>query len=123
MTVSAPARAFGAFKPTASPGLLAASSAIAATFTATPFVIAESVERFGIGISWAAALSTAQVGGFTVTNLIGNRRFTASADLARKSLAVFAVANAVSIVIPFFPALVSYMSSGPVVASDRKLVT
>ena len=50
MTVSAPARAFGAFKPTASPGLLAASSAIAATFTATPFVIAASADRFDIGI-------------------------------------------------------------------------
>ncbi len=107
MTVSIPARAFGAFKPTASPGLLAASSAIAATFTATPFVIAESIQRFDIGIGWAATLSTAQVGGFTLTNLIGNRRFTASAALARTCLIVFAAANALSIVIPLFPALVA----------------
>jgi predicted MFS family arabinose efflux permease len=106
VTVSAPARAFGAFKPTASPGLLAASSAIAATFTATPFVIAASVDRFDIGIGWAAVLSTAQVGGFTVANLVGNRRFRASARLARQSLAVFVAANALSIVLPLFPALV-----------------
>lgn len=106
MSFSAPARALGAIKPTASPGLLAASSAIAATFTATPFVIAESVDRFDVGLGWAAVLSTAQVGGFTITNLIGNRRFTASATLARRSLAVFAAANALSIVLPLFSALV-----------------
>ena len=106
MTVSIPARAFGAFKPTASPGLLAASSAIAATFTATPFVIAESVERFDVSISWAALLSTAQVGGFTVANLIGNRRFNASAQLARRCLVVFTTANALSVVIPLFATLV-----------------
>jgi len=106
VTVSTPARAFGAFKPTASPGLLATSSAIAATFTATPFVIAESVERFDISIGAAALLSTAQVGGFTVANLVGNRRFTASARLARKSLGLFVAMNAASVFLPSFAGLV-----------------
>lgn len=107
MTVGAPARAFGAFKPTASPGLLSASAAIAATFTATPFVIAATVEEFGTSIGAAALLSTAQVGGFTAANLIGNRRFKASAGLARQAIAVFVVANAVSVILPSFAALVA----------------
>lgn len=106
MTVGAPARAFGAFKPTASPGLLASSAAIAATFTATPFVIAATVEQFGTSIGAAALLSTAQVGGFMVANLIGNRRFKASAGLAKQALAVCVFANAVSAVLPSFAGLV-----------------
>lgn len=106
MTVGAPARAFGAFKPTASPGLLASSAAIAATFTATPFVIAATVDEFGTTIGAAALLSTAQVGGFMVANLVGNRRFVASPRLAKRALALFAFANAVSIFLPSLTALV-----------------
>ena len=106
MTVGAPARAFGAFKPTASPGLLASSAAIAATFTATPFVIAATVDEFGTSIGAAALLSTAQVGGFMVANLVGNRRFKASARLAKRALALFVLANAVSIFLPSLAALV-----------------
>ena len=107
MTVGAPARAFGAFKPTASPGLLATSAAIAATFTATPFVIAATVDEFGTSIGAAALLSTAQVGGFMVANLVGNRRFVASVGLARRALAVFVLANAISVVLPNLTALVA----------------
>ncbi len=107
MTVGAPARAFGAFKPTASPGLLASSAAIAATFTATPFVIAATVDEFGTSIGAAALLSTAQVGGFTVANLVGNRRFVASAGLAKRALAVFVLANAISVVLPNLSTLVA----------------
>lgn len=107
MTVGAPARAFGAFKPSASPGLLAASAAIAASFTATPFVIAEAADQFDVSIGLAAVLSTAQVGGFTVANLIGNRRFRASAGLAKRAIAAFTFANAVSIVAPDITALIA----------------
>ena len=107
MTVWAPARALGAIKPTASPGLLLSSSAIAATFTATPFVIAEATDRFGVGIGVAALLSTAQVAGFTVANLVGNRRFHASASLARVNMAVFALANLASAFTPWFPLLIA----------------
>ncbi len=106
VTIWAPARALGAFKPTASPGLLVSASAIAATFTATPFVIAEATQRFNIGIGTAALLSTAQVAGFTVANLIGNRRFHASASLARLNMAIFAIANLASAFTPWFPLLI-----------------
>ena len=107
MTVGIPARAFGAIKPTASPGLLASSAAIAATFTATPFVIAAAVAEFDTGIGTAALLSTAQVGGFTVSNLIGNRRFRASVSLARTALVSLVVLNAISVIIPSFWPLVA----------------
>ncbi len=107
MTVAAPARALGAFKPTASPALLASSAAIAATFTATPFVIAEAVDRFDVSVGTAALLSTAQVAGFTVANLVGNRRFRATAGLARRCTAVFALANVVSAALPIFWGLVA----------------
>lgn len=106
MTIWAPARALGAFKPTASKGLLASSAAISATFTATPFVIAEAVDRLGIGVGTAALLSTAQVAGFTFANLVANRRFEASASLARRSMAVFALANLASAAVPWFAALI-----------------
>lgn len=102
MTVGIPARAFGAIKPTASPGLLASSAAIAATFTATPFVIAATVTEFDVSLGAAALLSTAQVGGFTVSNLVGNRRFKASAALARSALVALVVVNVISIVLPNF---------------------
>lgn len=107
MTVGAPARAFGAFKPTASPGLLASSASIAATFTATPFIIAATVDEFGTSIGGAALLSTAQVGGFMVANLIGNRRFVASERLARRALTFLVVANVISVFLPNLTALVA----------------
>ncbi len=107
MTFLAPARALGAIKPTASPGLLVSSASIAATFTATPFVIAEAVTKYGVSAGTAALLSTAQVGGFMVANLIGNRKFTASASLARSSMAAFAVLNLASLFAPTLALLIA----------------
>ncbi len=68
-------------------------------------MIASSVDTFGVSIGTAALLSTAQVGGFTVANLVGNRQFVASARLAKQALILLVLANAVSVVLPNFAAL------------------
>lgn len=81
--MTAPTRALAAIRPTASIGLLASTAAISATFMATPFVILETIEVYGVSAGWAALLSTAQVGGFTITNLYAGRRLQAGPELAR----------------------------------------
>lgn len=96
VTMTAPTRALAAVRPAASPGLLLTSGAIAATFMATPFVIAEAIDIYEISTGWAALLSTAQVGGFTAGNLYAGRRLRASTSLARKALLFFVICNLAS---------------------------
>ncbi len=106
MTMTAPTRALAAIRPTASIGLLASTAAISATFMATPFVILETIEVYGVSAGWAALLSTAQVGGFTITNLYAGRRLQAGPELARRAIACFAICNLLSAITLAFPLLV-----------------
>ncbi len=96
MTLTTPIRALAAVRPAASAGLLLTSAAIAATFMATPFVIAEAIDVYGVSTGSAALLSTAQVGGFTAGNLVSGRRLHASTSLARKALLIFVICNLAS---------------------------
>ncbi len=107
MSVSLPTRAAAALRPSASPGLLLGVAAIAATFTATPFVIAEAVDEYAVSAGAAALLSTAQMTGFAIGNLSGGRRFVPTRRLARFALAGFVIANACSALSPWFSALVA----------------
>jgi predicted MFS family arabinose efflux permease len=106
VTVSLPTRAAAALRPSASPGLLVGVAGIAATFTATPFVIAEVVDEYAVTAGAAALLSTSQMTGFAVGNLAGGRKFVPSRRLARLALTAFVVANGLSAFSPWFSALV-----------------
>ena len=104
--MTAPTRALASIRPSASPGLLASAAAISATFMATPFVISETIDVYQVSAGSAALLSTAQVGGFTLTNLYAGRRLQAGPGLTRRALLVFASCNLVSAFALGFPVLV-----------------
>lgn len=105
MSVSIPVSAASAFKPNASPGVLVAAAVVAATFTASAFVVAEIIEEYGVGRGAAAMMSAVQVFGFTLANLLGSRVFKPTVALARQTVLVIAVANLLSAFAPNYPGL------------------
>jgi predicted MFS family arabinose efflux permease len=103
--VFAPIRSLTAFSRGAPAPLLAAASAVTFMFSATPFLIPEIADRFGIGRGEAGILSTVQVGFFAVASLTLPRVLQPSARVFRISLVVMALANMASIVAPGFAML------------------
>lgn len=106
MTFATPVRLSRRLRPSASPGLLYGSAAISTVFVATSFAVPEVIDEYRVGAGAAVLISTAQVGGFTLTNLFGGRRLTPNASMARASIGVMAVSNALSVVAPNFAILV-----------------
>ncbi len=106
MTFAAPVRVADRLRPKASPGLLFGSAAISTVFVATSFAVPEVIDDFGVGAGSAVLISTAQVGGFTLTNLVGGRRLHPTAALARGSLATMVVVNLASVFAPTLAVLI-----------------
>lgn len=106
MTFATPVGLSRRLRPSVSPGLLYGSAAIATVFVATSFAVPEVIDEYGVGAGAAVLISTAQVGGFTLTNLVGGRRLIPNATMARSSLMVMAVSNALSVFAPSFTVLV-----------------
>jgi predicted MFS family arabinose efflux permease len=71
-------------------------------FAATPFVIPEAADRFGIGRGEAGLFSTVQVGAFALTNVVMPRLIQPSARVFRIALMVMVVGNVASVVAPDF---------------------
>lgn len=92
----APARLAYALRPRAPIGILAAAAAVAVLFGATPFLIPEVADRYGVSEGLSAGISVAQVGAFAVANLVLPRLFPASGGVLRWSAATLVVANAAS---------------------------
>lgn len=115
MTFSVPARAAQAVRPSASTGLLATSAVVATAFTATPFAIDAVTQRYGVSAGSAALISTAQVGGFTVANLVGARWAAPTRQLALACTVALLVANALSAATPWFAGLVAARAAAGVV--------
>ncbi len=107
MTFAAPIRLSGKLSPSVSPGLLVGSAATAAIFVATSFAVPAVIDDYGVEPGAAALISTAQVGGFTLTNLIGGRRLTPTASMARGALATMVATNVASVFAPGFVLLVA----------------
>ncbi len=103
--VFAPIRSLTAFTRGAPAALLAAAAAVTFMFSATPFLIPEVAERFGIGRGQAGLLSVVQVGSFAITNVTLPRLIQPTAAVFRLSLVVMTVANLASIVAPDFALL------------------
>ncbi len=106
MTFAAPTRLSNRLRPSVSPGLLFGSAATATVFVATSFAVPAVIDDYGVSAGAAVLISTGQVGGFTLTNLIGGRRLTPSAAMARGSLATMAITNLASVFAPTFALLV-----------------
>ncbi len=106
MTFAAPVRVADRLRPAASPGLLFGSAAISTVFVATSFAVPEVIDQFDVGAGSAVVISTAQVGGFTLTNLVAGRRLHPTAALARWSLAAMVLVNLASVFAPSLGALI-----------------
>ncbi len=106
MTFAAPIRLSNRLRPAVSPGLLVGSAATATVFVATSFAVPAVIDDYGVAPGAAVLISTAQVGGFTLTNLVGGRRLTPSAAMARASLGVMVLTNLASVIAPSFALLV-----------------
>ncbi len=106
MSFSLPTGVAAAVRPSASPALLGASAAIAFSFAATPFIVPRAVSDLGVGLGAAGLLSTAQVAGFTLVNVVAGRRLTPDRAFIRWALVVLAIVNVSSIAAPDFSILV-----------------
>jgi len=92
----APTRLAYALRPNAPIGILAAAAAVALLFGATPFLIPEVSDHYGVSHGMAAGISVAQVSAFAVTNLVLPRWLAPTGNLLRWSAFVLVVANVLS---------------------------
>ena len=76
-------------------------------FAATALAVPEVVVDYGVNTGAAALISTAQVGGFTVANLLGGRRLVPSVKMARWAGITMFVANAASAIAPNYASLIA----------------
>ncbi|MEX2279993.1 MAG: MFS transporter [Acidimicrobiia bacterium] len=101
----APIRSLTAFTRGTPPALLASAAAVTFMFAATPFLIAEIADRYGIGRGDAGLYSTVQVGAFALTTVLIPRFAQPSVSVFRAAVGVLVVANLSSIVAPGYLAL------------------
>ena len=97
-------RVLAAVRPTASAGLLATSAAQAVVFAATPFLVPEVADRFGVGLGWAALISTAQVGGLALASWLVGRVLRPTATVVRVAMWALVGANLAAAWVPGLPA-------------------
>ena len=100
-----PARLSYALRPGAPPGLLAAAAAVGLMFGATPFLIPELADHFGISPGLAGGVSVAQVGAFAVINLALPRLARPTGRLLAGAATGLLAANLLSAFAPSFPVL------------------
>lgn len=103
--VFAPIRSLTAFSRGAPPALLASAAAVTFMFAATPFLIPEIADRFGVGRGDAGLYSSVQVGAFALTTVMIPRFVQPSVTVFRGALAALAIANLGSIFAPDFVSL------------------
>ncbi|MDR9450205.1 MAG: hypothetical protein RI637_03205 [Acidimicrobiia bacterium] len=103
----APARLVYALRPKAPIGILIAAAAVQVLFGATPFLIPEVADRYGVTEGLAAGISVAQVGAFAVANLALPRWLAPTGQVMRWAAVALVVANAASALPDQFWLLVS----------------
>lgn len=102
----APVRALVAFRPAASPGVLAAAAAGTVVFSGTPFLIPAVADGFGVALGTAGLITAAQVGGFAVAAVAAGRLLRTSVGLLAAAGWVLVVANLASAFAPNLALLV-----------------
>jgi DHA1 family inner membrane transport protein len=83
-------------RPKAAVGGVAAAAVVALMFAATPFLIPEVADRYGVSDGFAGAISVVQVAAFALANVVAPRVFAASGRLLRIAVIVLAAVNAAS---------------------------
>jgi predicted MFS family arabinose efflux permease len=86
--------------------LIAATAAVTAMFSATPFLIPSVALRYGVSEGAVGAISIAQVGAFAAANFLLPRLFRPSGKVLRYSAMILVVLNVASIFPSWYPALV-----------------
>jgi predicted MFS family arabinose efflux permease len=105
--VFAPTRLLTAIKPSASPGVLVGVGVVTVVFAATPFLVPEVADRFGVALGTAGLISTAQVAGFAVSSFLAGRVARASRRLLVAAGLVVALANLASALVGPFSLLLA----------------
>lgn len=101
----APIRSVYALRPDAPAAVLFASAAVTAMFAATPFLIPELVDGYGVSAGQAGLVSVLQVGAFAVATMIAGRRLPVTTTSLRWSVLVLGLLAVVSAFAPAFTVL------------------
>lgn len=104
----APIRALLAPRRGAPVVLLVAAAAVSFLFAATPFLIPEVAERYGVAVGTAGFISAAQVTGFAVTTFVAGRWWRPSRSKLVVAALVGAGFNAASAMTESFPLLLGF---------------
>jgi DHA1 family inner membrane transport protein len=105
MTFEAPVRLLAAARPTVPAALLVAIASSTAVFAATPFLLAAVSDEFGVTISTAGWMSTAQLAGFVVASWTGGHFLRPVRRVFVIGTLIGVAANAVSAAAPTFELL------------------
>ena len=105
MTFQAPVRLLAAVKPSVPAALLVAIASSTAVFTATPFLLSEVSDEYGVAISTAGWMSTAQLAGFVLASWIGGRFLRPVRSVLVVGTLIGVVANLGSATAPTFETL------------------
>jgi len=92
-------------KPSVPAALLVAIASSTAVFTATPFLLSEVSHEYGIAISTAGWMSTAQLAGFVLASWIGGRFLRPVRSILVVGTLIGVVANLASAAAPTFETL------------------
>jgi DHA1 family inner membrane transport protein len=104
--LQAPVRLLAALKPSVPAALLAAIASSTAVFTATPFLLSEVSDEYGVTISAAGWMSTAQLAGFVLASWIGGRFLRPVRSVLVMGTMIGVLANLASAAAPTFETLV-----------------
>lgn len=88
-----PTRLIQAVRPQASSGVMAGAAVVAATFSATPFLLPDLSQRLSIDIGSTGLMSVAQVGSFAAATFLAGRMFRPRRRLHYGALALVSVAS------------------------------
>lgn len=102
-----PTRVVQAVRPQASPGVMAGAAAVAATFTATPFLLPDIAGRLSVDIGDTGLLSSAQVGSFAVASFLAGRVLRPRRRLHYGALILVGLATLASALSPTFELLLA----------------
>jgi predicted MFS family arabinose efflux permease len=105
--MSLPARLQYSFEPGAAVPMLAAATAVASVFAATPFLIPEVADRFDVSVGLAGGISLVQVSAFALVTFALPRLATPSVGVYRAAGVLLAAGNALSAASAVFPILLA----------------
>ena len=101
-----PVRLVAVLRPQVHGAVLAAVGVATVVFSASPFLIDEVADHYDLGLSAAALISTAQLGGFGLASVGSARTLTGRRHVFLSSAAALIVANLLSALVPPFAVLV-----------------